>query len=88
MEKQSHLHTSIKKLARRIHDAVFSQWLRLRELRKAQGWTIEEAAEYAGVDPSTYSRWELGRQRPHPSNLLALLRALNLDGKVEAWSAP
>ena|SRR6267154_872903 len=44
----------------------------LREARKARGWTIEQAAEYVGVDVTTFNRWELGIQRPRRASWLKL----------------
>jgi len=43
-------------------------WWELRSARQASGLTIERAAELLGVDPVTYSRWERGRQVPHPAH--------------------
>ena len=40
----------------------------LREARKVRGWTIEQAAEYVGVDVTTFNRWELGIQRPRKTS--------------------
>jgi len=31
---------------------------RLAALRRAKGWTIQQAAEQLGVDEGTWSRWE------------------------------
>lgn len=36
----------------------------LRAAREEKLWTQEEAAEYVGVDPQTYWRWENGEQKP------------------------
>ena len=32
----------------------------LRAQRRARGWSQRDAAAYMGVDPSTWSSWELG----------------------------
>jgi transcriptional regulator with XRE-family HTH domain len=34
---------------------------RLRAKRRAQGWSIREAARQLGVDPTTWGDWERGR---------------------------
>jgi transcriptional regulator with XRE-family HTH domain len=46
----------------------------LRTTRQAQGWSLEDAAEAVGVDVSTYHRWELGTQDPHPGHIHDLER--------------
>lgn len=38
----------------------------LRHWRLCRGWTQERAAEWAGVDPRTWRRWELGEYAIHP----------------------
>lgn len=58
-------------------------WSELRDKRKRQGLSIEEAAEVCGVDPSTYARWERGKQFPHPRNLQVLLN--KIDPYDEVW---
>ena len=44
----------------------------LKRLRAAAGLTIEEAARRAGVDKGTLSRWESGRRRVRPGDVLIL----------------
>ncbi|WP_159080833.1 helix-turn-helix domain-containing protein [Nocardia suismassiliense] len=59
----------------------------IQELRRSRrsscGTTLTQvqAAELAGVSVSAYSKWEEGRRRPLPENLLTLCRAL----EVEDW---
>lgn len=60
-------------------------WHELREKRKREGLSIEEAAERCGVDPSTYARWERGKQYPHPKNFNVLMEKLNPYDEV--WFA-
>lgn len=39
---------------------LFAVIVELVELRKAHGWTQEQAAEAVGVEPRTWQRWERG----------------------------
>ena len=48
-------------------------WSELREKRKRKGLSIEDAAEVCEVDPSTYARWERGKQIPHPRHFQVLM---------------
>lgn len=50
---------------------------RLRTLRQARGWTIDELAQRAHIGPSTISRLETGRRRLTIEHLVALARALD-----------
>ncbi|GAA4984576.1 XRE family transcriptional regulator [Kitasatospora paranensis] len=58
---------------------------RIRALRVAQGWSLEELASRARVSPSTLSRIENGRRRLALDQLVTLARALDtsLDQLVE-----
>lgn len=58
---------------------------RLRALRVAQGWSLEELAARASFSPSTLSRIENGQRRLALDQLVALARALDtsLDQLVE-----
>lgn len=58
---------------------------RIRALRVAQGWSLEELASRAKVSPSTLSRIENGRRRLALDQLVTLARALDtsLDQLVE-----
>ncbi|WP_331765854.1 helix-turn-helix transcriptional regulator [Embleya sp. NBC_00896] len=58
---------------------------RIRALRVAQGWTLEELATRAKLSQSTLSRIENGRRRLALDQLVALARALDtsLDQLVE-----
>lgn len=58
---------------------------RLRALRVAQGWSLEELASRARFSPSTLSRIENGQRRLALDQLVALARALDtsLDQLVE-----
>jgi transcriptional regulator with XRE-family HTH domain len=55
---------------------------RLRSLRQARGWTIDELARRSNVGPSTISRLETGDRRLAIDHLAALARAL--DTTVDA----
>jgi transcriptional regulator with XRE-family HTH domain len=50
---------------------------RLRDIRRAAGWTQAELAERAGVAPRRLSRLEHGA-RPAPNVALSLARALDV----------
>jgi transcriptional regulator with XRE-family HTH domain len=50
---------------------------RLRSLRQARGWTIDELARRAHMGPSTISRLETGRRRLAIEHLVTLARALD-----------
>jgi transcriptional regulator with XRE-family HTH domain len=55
---------------------------KLRELRRARGWSLAEAARRAGIGKSTLSEWECGRHRPPVvllGELLTVLEASPLD---------
>ena len=49
---------------------------RLRSMRTARGWTIEELARRAHLSPSTISRLETGHRRLTLDHLVTLARAL------------
>jgi transcriptional regulator with XRE-family HTH domain len=61
---------------------------RIRALRVAQGWSLEELARRANVSQSTLSRIENGRRRLALDQLVVLARALDtsLDQLVETAS--
>jgi transcriptional regulator with XRE-family HTH domain len=61
---------------------------RIRALRVAQGWSLEELAARANVSQSTLSRIENGRRRLALDQLVTLARALDtsLDQLVETAS--
>ncbi|MFF0148057.1 XRE family transcriptional regulator [Amycolatopsis sulphurea] len=58
---------------------------RIRALRVAQGWSLEELAERAHLSPSSLSRIENGQRRLALDQLVTLARALDtsLDQLVE-----
>lgn len=58
---------------------------RLRSLRQARGWTIDELARRSHIGASTISRLETGDRRLAIDNLAALARAL--DTTVDALLA-
>jgi len=51
---------------------------RVRELRKARGWTQEQLAEAADLHENYVSRLETGEQEPGLFVLLRLCRALGI----------
>src|SRR3954452_23847403 len=50
---------------------------RLRSLRTARGWSIDELARRAHISPSTISRIETGHRRLALDQLVVLARALD-----------
>ncbi len=53
--------------------------LRVRELRKAQGWTLEQAAQQAGLARSTLSKIENGQMSPTYDALKKLAVGLRIS---------
>lgn len=51
---------------------------RVRELRKAKGWSQEELAESAGLDRTYIGRCEAGRQNATLKTVYALANALGV----------
>jgi len=51
--------------------------------RKAQCWSLEEAANAIGVSTQTYFRWEHYLQVPHPSSLRLLCAAFGVSSPKE-----
>jgi transcriptional regulator with XRE-family HTH domain len=60
--------------------AVFAE--RLREARRAGGWTQEQVAQRAGLDASWIAQFEGGFRAPTLSKFRALVVALGAD---PAW---
>jgi transcriptional regulator with XRE-family HTH domain len=50
---------------------------RLRSLRQARGWSLEELGRRASIGPSTLSRLETGQRRMALDHLVALARVLD-----------
>lgn len=63
--------------------------LRIRGLRRARGWSLDNLAERAGLSASTLSRIETGHRRIGLDQLTALARALGttIDALVESVDA-
>ena len=53
--------------------------MRLRELRQARGWTVEEASERYGVEPAHVRRIEAGRTNPSLATLLSIADAVSTE---------
>lgn len=51
---------------------------RLRSLRQARGWSLEELGRRAGIGPSTLSRLETGQRRMALDHLVSLARVLDV----------
>ncbi|GAA4806063.1 helix-turn-helix transcriptional regulator [Streptomyces ziwulingensis] len=60
--------------------------MRIRSLRRARGWSLDNLAERAGISPSQLSRIETGHRRLSLDQLTALSGALgrSLDQLVES----
>ncbi|MFE6906673.1 helix-turn-helix domain-containing protein [Streptomyces erythrochromogenes] len=60
--------------------------MRIRSLRKARGWSLDNLAERAGISPSQLSRIETGHRRLSLDQLTAIAEALgkSLDELVES----
>lgn len=54
---------------------------RIRDARKAKGWTREHLAVYASVSASTIGRIERGEFRPRAGTIIALARVLGLSAE-------
>lgn len=71
------------RIARENGDAVGAEPLdlgeRVRELRKAQGWTLEQAAGQAGLARSTLSKIENGQMSPTYEALKKLAEGLQIS---------
>jgi transcriptional regulator with XRE-family HTH domain len=59
---------------------------RIRQLRRAHGWSQETLAEQAGVDRRTIGSWELGLTAPTLDDLVALARALGTQTIYLFWT--
>lgn len=66
---------------------------RLKQLRKARGWTQEEAAKRLGLIRSTYSNYESGKREPdfETASAMAKFYGVTVDnllgGKTQAKNA-
>ena len=45
---------------------------RIREIRKARNFTLEELSEFLGISPQAISKWQRGDALPSIDNLLIL----------------
>lgn len=52
---------------------------KIKQLREAKGWSINQLGLYAGVTPSTIARMEKGESEPPISTLLRIAKALNVS---------
>lgn len=48
--------------------------------RREMGWSIKTAAEFIGVDPSTWGHWECGRSILHRQHRIRVARLLEICG--------
>jgi len=53
--------------------------LKIRKLREEKGWTINQLALYAGVNPTSIMRAERGESELSLGNLLRIAKALKVD---------
>jgi len=61
-----------------MSDELAQVGVRLRAARRAQGWTLEDLAERAGLSVSTLSRLEAGKRQASLELLLPLTRQLGI----------
>ena len=57
--------------------AIFGE--RLKEARKARGWTQDKLAQETGLLNSAISHFETGRREPNLKNLVLLIRTLECE---------
>lgn len=70
-----------------MHSAYVVCMMKISSIRKACGFASQsDLAEYLGVDQSTISRWEKGRQEPS-GPALVLLRQLEAQAKQQTQAA-
>jgi len=62
-----------------VHSRAAKVYLQLRELRIAQGLTMEEVAPLVGVHVNTLGVWERLERDPQLPNLLRWVDALGAD---------
>ncbi|ADQ06051.1 transcriptional regulator, XRE family [Caldicellulosiruptor hydrothermalis 108] len=53
--------------------------LKIKKLREEKGWTINQLALYAGVNPTSIMRAERGESELSLGNLLRIAKALKVD---------
>ncbi|MEV6233743.1 helix-turn-helix transcriptional regulator [Saccharopolyspora shandongensis] len=58
--------------------------VRLREARKAAGFTVRGLAEKLDMSHSAISRWETGMRSPAPEDVASVLAAVGVNGKDRA----
>ena len=80
-----HIGHHLKILLAALFALLFAYWQELRDKRKRPGLSLEGAAERCCVDPSTYARWEKGKQVPHPKNLAVIQE--QIDPYDDVWYA-
>ncbi len=51
---------------------------RVKKLRTARGWTVEQASEHFGIEPAHIRRIESGRTNPSLAVLVSIARALGV----------
>lgn len=62
----------------REHELSGDLAVRVREARKARGWTQGQLSEASGVKLRSISSFENGHSFPQPANLRKILRALDM----------
>lgn len=60
----------------------------IRAIRSAQGRTAAVCAGFAGVDESTWLRWERGVSKVAPKRFQSLVEALGLDDRNAILAFP
>ncbi|MCC8427302.1 helix-turn-helix domain-containing protein [Mucilaginibacter sp. UR6-11] len=63
----------------RNDELIIAFGIRVRELRKEKGYTMEKLAELAGIDARQLSYVELGKNNTSISMMYAIAKALNVS---------
>ena len=84
----THLVQQVSMMGALLLTFLFSIWHELRDKRKREELSIESAAEICCVDPSTYARWERGKQYPHPRNLNVLMEKISPYDEISFAKCP
>lgn len=72
--------TNVRGVPHRDDVRLLRSWgRRVREARKQAGMTQKLLGDDSGVDRTTVTRIELGRQRPSDATKIALSNSLNVD---------
>ena len=60
---------------------------RLKELRKAAGYSQTRLAEYLGISQQAVGKWETGRATPDPNTIATIARLLGVSADTMLGTA-